>query len=81
VAVGAAEFVEQLGDSVGADAGVALERAGCLRRRRDGEHVTTLCVEVVGGSGEHAGLAGTGRSDHEHEPIVSGHGRCGIGLN
>ena len=78
--VGALPFVEQLGDGVGGNAGVALDRSGRLRGRRDGEHDTTLCVKVVGGGGEHAGLAGPGRADDEDEPIVAGDGRCGIGL-
>ena len=78
--VGALPFVEQLGDGVGRDAGVALDRAGRLRRRRHREHDTAVGVEVVGGGGEHAGLAGAGRSDDEHEPVVAGDGRGGVGL-
>ena len=63
-----------------ADAGVALERAGRLRRRRDGEHDTPVSVEVVGGGGEHAGLAGAGRSDDQDEAVVAGDGGRGVGL-
>ncbi len=72
--------MKQLGDGVGRDAGVALDRPGRLRGRRDGEHDTALCVQVVGGGGEHAGLAGAGRADDEHEPIVAGDGGGGVGL-
>ena len=36
--VGALPFVKQLGDGVGGDAGVALDRSGRLRGRRDREH-------------------------------------------
>ena len=36
--VGALPLVEELGDGVGRDAGVALERPGRLRGRRDAEH-------------------------------------------
>ena len=78
--VGALPLVEQLGDGVGRDAGVALHRAGRLRRRRDGEHDTPVSVEVVGGGGEHAGLAGTGRPDDEDEAVVAGDGGSGVGL-
>ena len=78
--VGALPFVEQLGDGVGADAGVALEGAGRLRRRRHREHDPTVRVQVVGGGGEHAGLAGTGRADDQHEPVVAGDRRRGVGL-
>ena len=78
--VGALPLVEQLGDGVGRDAGVALEGACRLRRRRYAEDDTAVRVEVVGGSGEHAGLAGAGRPDDEDEAIVAGDGRRGIGL-
>ena len=40
--VGAVPFVEQLGDGVGTDAGVAFEDAGGLRRRCHPEHRATL---------------------------------------
>ena len=78
--VGALPFVKQLGDGVGGNAGVALDRSGRLRGRRDGEHDPALCMKVVGGGGEHAGLAGAGGADDEDQPIVAGDGRCGIGL-
>ena len=29
---------------------------------------------------QHAGLAGTGRADHQHQPVVAGHRRRGVGL-
>ena len=55
-------------------------RPGRLRRRRHGEHDTPVSVEVVGGGGEHAGLAGAGRADDEDEAVVAGDGRGGVGL-
>ena len=78
--VGALPFVKQLGDGVGGNAGVALDRSGRLRGRCDGEHDPAVCVKIVGSGGEHAGLAGAGGPDDEDEPIVAGDGRCGIGL-
>ena len=45
------------------------------------EHDAALVVEVVGGGGEHAGLAGTGRTDDEHEAVVAGDGGRRLGLH
>ena len=39
-----------------------------------------LRVEVVDGGGEHAGLAGAGRADDQHQPVVAGDRRGGVGL-
>ena len=36
------------------------------------EHLAAVVVEVVGGGGEHAGLAGTGRADDQDQSIVAG---------
>jgi hypothetical protein len=72
--------VEQLGDRVGPDAGVALDRPSRLRRRCHREHDTALGAQIVGGGREHAGLAGTGRADHQHQPIVPGDRGRGVGL-
>ena len=36
--------------------------------------------EVVAGGGEHAGLAGPGRADHQHQPVVAGDRCGGVGL-
>ena len=39
-----------------------------------------LGVQVVDGGGEHPGLAGTGRADHQHETVVAGDRGGGVGL-
>jgi hypothetical protein len=39
-----------------------------------------LVGEVGVGGGEGGGLAGPGRPDDEHQPIVAGHGTGGVGL-
>ena len=70
--VGALPFVEQLGHRVGSDPGVSFEGSCRLGRRRHPEHVAAVLVEVGGGGGEHAGLAGAGGSDDQHEPVVAG---------
>ena len=62
------------------DAGVALDGSGRLGGRRHREHDTAVRAEVVGGGLEHAGLAGAGRADHEHEPVAAGHRCGGVGL-
>ena len=72
--------MEQLGDGVGAHAGVPFEHPGCFRRRGDTEHGTTLGVQVVDGGGEHPRLARTGRTDHQHETVLAGHRGGGVGL-
>ena len=78
--VGALVFVEQLGDGVGGDAGVALHGARRLRCRRQREHDSTMRVDIRRGGGEHAGLAGASGADHQDEPVVAGDGSGGVGL-
>ena len=78
--VGPLVLVEELGDRVGCDAGVALDRSCCLCGGRHREHDPAMCAEVVGGRLEHAGLAGAGRSDDEDEPVAAGHRCCGGSL-
>ena len=38
-------------------------------------------VEVLGGGGEHLGLAGPGGSDDQHQPVVAGDHRGGFALH
>ena len=75
--VGALPFIQQLGHGVRRHAGVTLQDAGRLRRRGDTEHRPAVGAEVLHGGGEHSGLAGAGRTDHQHEPgVAGGGGRC-----
>ena len=41
---------------------------------------TAVGVEVVDGGAQHRGLAGAGRADDEHEPVVAGDRCGGVGL-
>ena len=66
--IGAVPLVEQFGHGVGGDAGVVFEDTGGLGGRRQPEQRPPLAVQVVDGGSQHAGLAGTGRTDHQHQP-------------
>jgi hypothetical protein len=72
--------MQQLGNRVGAQSRVALEHACGFRGRGDAEHGSPLRGEVGDGGAQGAGLAGAGRPDDEHEPVVSGDGGGGVGL-
>ena len=78
--VAAFPFVEQFDDGVGAQSRVALENACSLRGRGDAEHRSPLRGEVGDSSAQDAGLAGTGRPNDQHKPVVSGDGCRGVGL-
>ena len=48
--------------------------------RGDTEHRPTLRLQVGDGGGEHGGLAGTGRADDHHQPVLTGDGGGGVRL-
>ena len=76
----AVPLVDQFGDGVCAQPDVTLHDAGRFRRRRHPEHDPAIPLQVVDGGLQHAGLAGTGRADHQHQPVLSGDGGRGVGL-
>ena len=79
--VWAVPFVEQIGDCVGGHAGLGFEDTGRFRRRCQPEHRMSVAGEVGNGSAEHGGLAGPGRSDHQHQPVRPCDHRRSFGLH
>ena len=79
-AVGAVPLVEELGDGVGSDPGLRFEDTSGLRCRGDAVDGAPLVAEVETRGGERGGLAGPGRSDHEHDPFAAGDGAGDVGL-
>ena len=79
--IGSSPLVQQLRDRVRSHGGLGFEDTGRLRRRRHTEHHPSLPGEVVDGGGEHRGLAGTGRADHQHQPIRPRDRGGGLGLH
>lgn len=67
-AVGAVPLVQELGEPVGWDAGLAFEHAGGLRRGGHTEHAAVVFGEVVDRGPEHRGLTGTGRAAAQRCP-------------
>ena len=70
--VAALPLVKQLGERVGQHAGLAFEDPGSLRRRCHAEHGAAVATQVVDGGAQRGRLAGSGRTDDEHETVEAG---------
>ncbi len=78
--LGTGPLVEQLGDRIGAHAGLAFQH---LRRFGSGsntEHLAAVSFKVGHGCTKHGGLAGTGGADDHDERIMSSDGGRCLGL-
>ena len=78
--VGSVPLVEEFGDGVGGDGGLSLQDPSRLGGGRDPEHGPAPAGEIVHGPFQGGGLAGTGRADHDDQPVGAGHRGGGVGL-
>ncbi len=71
---------EELVERVGVEAGLLGEHLRRRRGRGDTEHDPAVRVELVDAGSQRGGLAGAGRSDDQHQLLVAGDRRRGLGL-
>ncbi|MCZ7527845.1 MAG: hypothetical protein M5U14_16595 [Acidimicrobiia bacterium] len=70
---------EEPGERVGRTESLAGENVGGFAGRGEADHRTAGRGELLDGAGGGVGLAGPGRSDQQHERVVTGDGvSCGV---